>query len=324
MRVTNKMLSHNFLRDMGTNLSNMKTLQGQLTSGKQIRRPSDDPFRVSRAMQLHTDIASNKQYNNNIKDTINYLDATDTALGQGGQVLHRIRELLISAGDAGYGSSERKAIKDEINEKIGEFSQILNTNFDGKYIFGGTRGTSKPTDVAVDGENNKLTYRDRDGNELTDKTSDEYKMIESKIEVEVSQGVYMEYNVTASEIIEFKSSKGDAVDIRELFKNITDHLDGNTEADRNALTEGDLKGISDAMDNLLKLRSQVGAKQNRMDSAKDRNIEENFNMTEILSETEDIDFTEKMMEAATMQTVYMASLQVSARVIQPTLMDYIR
>ena len=61
-----------------------------------------------------------------------------------------------------------------------------------------------------------------------------------------------------------------------------------------------------------------------MESAKERNIEENFNMTEILSEVEDIDFTENSMESYVMQTVYMASLQASARIIQPTLMDYIR
>ena len=46
MRVTNKMLSNNFLRDMRTNLNNMNTLQGQMTSGKQIRKPSDDPFKA--------------------------------------------------------------------------------------------------------------------------------------------------------------------------------------------------------------------------------------------------------------------------------------
>ena len=40
---------------------------------------------------------------------------------------------------------QRQAIKDEINQKVGELSQILNTSFDGKYIFGGTRGTTKPT-----------------------------------------------------------------------------------------------------------------------------------------------------------------------------------
>ena len=61
-----------------------------------------------------------------------------------------------------------------------------------------------------------------------------------------------------------------------------------------------------------------------MESAESRNVDANFNMTDILSKTEDIDITEKAMEYATMQTIYMASLQTSAKVIQPSLIDYLR
>lgn len=338
MRVTNKMLSTSFLRDMNNNLANLQELQQQMTSGKEIRRPSDNPFKVARAMQLHSNINANKQYNENISDTINWLDTTDTALGQAGNVLQRVRELLISAGNASYSENERRAIKDEINEKIGEIAQILNTNFDGKYIFGGTRGTTKPVDAAPDAttNNTKLFYNSRSGVELDLNSTDvnvqnELNMIRSKMSVEISQGVSMDYNVTAADIIEFTSEDGTVYNLMELLTNITNHLDGK-DNDGNLdeakalelLNKDDLKGITDTINNLLKIRSEVGAKQNRMDSAKLRNEEETFNMKEILSETEDIDITEKTMQYATMQMVYMASLQTSARVLQPTLMDYLR
>lgn len=338
MRVTNKMLSTSFLRDMNNNLANLQELQQQMTSGKEIRRPSDNPFKVARAMQLHSSINANKQYNENISDTINWLDTTDTALGQVGDVLQRIRELIVSAGNASYSENERRAIKDEINEKIGEIAQILNTNFDGKYIFGGTRGTTKPVDAAPDPSTNntKLFYNSRSGTELDPNSTDvdvqnELNMIKGKMSVEISQGVSMEYNVTATDIIEFTSEDGTKYNLMELLTNITNHLDGkdndgNPDTDKalELLNKSDLKGITDTINNLLKIRSEVGAKQNRMDSAKLRNEEETFNMTEILSQTEDIDITEKIMQYATMQVVYMASLQTSARVLQPTLMDYLR
>jgi len=338
LRVTNKMLSTSFLRDMNNNLANLQELQQQMTSGKEIRRPSDNPFKVARAMQLHSSINANKQYNENISDTINWLDTTDTALGQVGDVLQRIRELIVSAGNASYSENERRAIKDEINEKIGEIAQILNTNFDGKYIFGGTRGTTKPVDAAPDPSTNntKLFYNSRSGTELDPNSTDvdvqnELNMIKGKMSVEISQGVSMEYNVTAADIIEFTSEDGTKYNLMELLTNITNHLDGkdndgNPDTDKalELLNKSDLKGITDTINNLLKIRSEVGAKQNRMDSAKLRNEEETFNMTEILSQTEDIDITEKTMQYATMQVVYMASLQTSARVLQPTLMDYLR
>ncbi|WP_163193286.1 flagellar hook-associated protein FlgL [Clostridium thermarum] len=333
MRVTNKMLSTSFLNDMSNNLENLRTLQQQMTSGKEIRRPSDDPFKVARAMQLHSNINTNKQYNENINDTINWLDTTDTALGQAGNVLQRVRELLVSAGNAAYGSEERKAIKDEINEKIEELAQIMNTSFDGKYIFGGTRGTTKPmtTTKTGDTDNTKLDFNLLDNG--IDKENQK-NMIAAKLSVEVSQGVSIEYNVTAAEIMSFKSEDGTDYNLTEILMNIVNHLDGklndqgeasesDKEAAAEAITGSDLKAITDAVNNLLKIRSTVGAKQNRMESAKERNEEENFNLTEILSNTEDIDITEKTMEYATMQTVYIASLQTSAKVLQPTLMDYI-
>lgn len=450
MRITNKMLATSFMTDMNRNLNNLKTLQQQMTSGKEVRLPSDDPFKVARAMQLHTDIASNKQYNKNIEDTINFLDVTDTALNQTTNVLQRVNELLVSAGNAAYGSSERQAIKDEINQKVSELGQILNSSFDGKYVFGGTRGTTKPIkvtggitysnslsvkpntsedelkkwqntkltigdDIVIDlkdldknpsldkiaseinlqiknskssdadkikvvtnnktgeitfinetgkdldlkvekrndkvgevpGEllgiagtgkitqtvkkdngNTKLEYNSRDGGEITEA---EKIIMGEKLTTEVSQGVIIEYNVTATEVLQYTDKDGNKKDLMELLTRITNHLDGKdaegVAGDPDAmdkLLQEDLTDLKGAIQNMLTIRSEVGAKQNRMDSAKDKNIEQNFNLTEILSSTEDIDITEKTMEYAVLQSVYLASLQTSAKILQPTLMDYLR
>ena len=115
MRVTNRMLANNYLRNMNKNLTNMQALNRQLSTGKEISRPSDNPYKTARSMQLNTDISTNKQYNENIKDTINWLDSTDQALYQATNTMQRIRELLVSSGNAAYGSDERNAIADEMN-----------------------------------------------------------------------------------------------------------------------------------------------------------------------------------------------------------------
>ncbi|MCB2340743.1 flagellar hook-associated protein FlgL [Clostridium estertheticum] len=338
MRVTNKMLSNNFLRDMRTNLTNLSKIQSQMDTGKEITKASDDPLKTSRIMQMYSEIDANKQYNSNIKNTTNWLDTTDAALSQVGNVCGRIEELLGKAGDAGYGIDQKQAIKDEINQKIQEVSQILNTSFDGKYIFGGTRGTTKPTETksidGVNGSNSQLVYSEIGGGELvlpnpldptaTDNSTVQYNQINSKLLVEVSQGVTMDYNITASQIINYGTGADAGKNLMGLLGDITKHLDSTDANDIKALNNADLDGIQKAMTNVLKLRSEVGAKQNRMESAQTRNEDQNFNMTEILSSTEDIDITEKTMEYATMQTVYMASLQTSAKVLQPSLLDYLR
>ncbi|WP_061994913.1 flagellar hook-associated protein FlgL [Clostridium sp. ATCC 25772] len=186
MRITNKMMSNSFLADMNVNLNHMKRKQEQLDTGKEFKRPSDSPFKAARSMQIYSEIYANEQYNTNINHTINWLDTTDSALDNLGKSLSRIRELMVSAGNGTYDKDELKAVKDEISEKVNEISQILNTSFDGKYIFGGTHGDKKPTTVDENGE-------------LIDGT------IGDNLKVEISSGVVIEYSVNANELLNFTS-----------------------------------------------------------------------------------------------------------------------
>ena len=131
MRVTNKMLSDTFLSDMRTNLENLQTLQQQMSSGQLVSKPSDDPFASARIMQLNSDIDANKQYNENISDASYWLQTTDTALNQAGNVLGRVKTLLTFIGNAGFSTQEMQAAKGEINVDIWTLSQILIINIEG-------------------------------------------------------------------------------------------------------------------------------------------------------------------------------------------------
>ncbi|APQ77352.1 flagellar hook-associated protein FlgL [Clostridium botulinum] len=385
MRITNNMMANSFMSDMNNNLENLNRINQQLTSGKNFSKPSHDPAGVIRSMQLYTAIDANKQYNKNISNVINWLDVTDTALDQVGKQLGKIRDKLEEAGNPGFGETERKALKDEVNGIIASMSQTLNTTFDGKYIFSGTRVTSKPTGIEKNGKNNELVYLKNDQsvlllddtlkaisaaeklsgksiNEIKDselldfkslvnkdpstltpeekikvdklsseeidalkKLSDEdlkhlgeYNQMNAKLKAEISEGVVMEYNVTATEVLQGGG------DLKQLLENIVKHLESDDPTEINKLYGEDLGNIDKVLDNVLRIRAEVGAKQNRMDAAKEMNKETNFNMTEILSNIEDVNLVEKNMEFAILQSVYISSLQTSAKVLQPTLMDYLR
>ncbi len=313
MRVTNRMLANNYLRNMNKNLTNMQTLNRQLSTGKEISRPSDNPYKTARSMQLNTDISTNKQYNENIKDTINWLDSTDQALYQATNTMQRIRELLVSSGNAAYGSDERNAIADEMNERVEELAQIMNlyqatntmqrirellvssgnaaygsdernaiademnerveelaqimnTNFDGKYIFGGTKASSKPVDIVTDAitGNKDIIFIDKEGNKVDLNSDDIYMknqldMLGSKLNVEVSQGVTIEYNVTAKELLSFNNEKGEEVNVLSLLGDIVGNLKSSDELDSNKLINENLSAIDDVITNLLKTRSEVGS-----------------------------------------------------------------
>ncbi|MBE6062466.1 MAG: flagellar hook-associated protein 3 [Clostridium butyricum] len=362
MRITNAMLVTNYMSNMQRNLSNMSTIQDQLSSSKNVSRASENPYVAVRTMQLNSEIRANAQYNTNIQDTTNWLNTTDTALGQANNILRRIKELTIKAGNGAYGMDEVGAIKDEIVEKFKEFGQVLNTTFDGNYIFGGTKSTTKP--VQVD-DNGNIAYSDKDGNTFTVDSSGAIKnyknrsgenitdtqlaktthdQIKASLKTEVSDGVTVDYNKTAVDILEFENKLGQPINVMDKFSDIIKCLsvasgeatanvtlsDGTTiakdkESDALSKINGTLMTSLDYISqNVSKIRSGVGAVQNRMESAKKTNEEQNYNMTSILSNTEDVDYTQKSMEYAVLQTVYTATLQTSSKVLMNTLLDYVR
>jgi len=321
MRITHGVMVKGFLGDMDTNLNGLNKIQKQLNTGKVFSKPSDDPFRVARSMQMYSEINANKQYNTNIKDTINWMDTTDTALSNGTKCLQRIRVLMVSAGDAAYGSSEFTAIKEEINERVAEFGQILNTSFDGKYIFGGKDGASKPVEVNLDGVT---------GENSISIAGDE-NIINKSLKVEISSGVTVDYNINAVEVLKFKDANGNVVDgagvptgemdVMKFFDDLLNNL-GDVNGKPKVIGEN-LDQIDKVIGNMLNISAKVGTIQNRMESAKDLNTAQNENLTEILSANEDIDFMEKSMEMAVAQTIYVASLQTSSKVLQPSILDFL-
>ena len=148
-------------------------------------------------------------------------------------------------------------------------------------------------------------------------------MINSKLTSEISQGVSIEYNINSMELLVFKDSDGNTQNTMNLLSDIITNLTSSDDTDAEKITGENLNDLDKVIQNVLKARAEVGAKQNRMESAEAKNEEANLNMTDILSKTEDIDFTEKMIQYSTAQTVYQAALQVSAKILPSTLLDYL-
>ncbi|WP_346891508.1 flagellar hook-associated protein FlgL [Clostridium sp. UBA3887] len=311
MRITHGVMVSGFLGDMNTNLNSLNKIQKQLNTGKVFSKPSDDPFKVARSMQMYSEINANKQYNTNIKDTINWMDTTDTALSNGTKCLQRIRELMVSSGNAAYGSSELTAIKEEINERVAEFGQILNTSFDGKYIFGGKDGALKPVEVNLDGVTGENSIS----------ISGDENIINKSLKVEISSGVKVDYNVNAVEVLKFKDKASNDIEVTQFFDDLLHNL---SDVNGKSKVVGEnLDQMDKVIENMISISAKVGTVQNRMESAKELNTAQNENLTEILSGNEDIDFMEKSMEMAVARTIYVASLQTSSKVLQPSILDFL-
>ena len=305
MRITNQSLTTNYLRNLNKNLEKMQTYQNQLSSGQEVSRPSDNPLLVSKIMSLENNIAQNVQYNKNIENTLSWVQTQDSALGDVTATLQRVRELVVYGANGSLAETDRLAIKDEVEMQIGQLADILNTNFDGRYIFAGQKTTEKPF-------NPNLIYNG-DGNNISR---------------EISKGVTIDLMTDGSKITTSDSATSENQRLNDLLKNIVsaletsdDAMGGKTVED---LSNGLLGDLDQHLDNVIRVRSSIGAVYNRLEAAKGRNESESLNLTSLLSQRQDIDVAEKYMEYSSMRAVYQASLSVGASILQPSLLDYLR
>lgn len=238
-------------------------------------------------MNYRTDLNRIKQYQRNIGEVKNWIDSTDDALDKAVLALQRIRELTVQASNGTLEEDQRKAIAEEVKQLKEHLRDIGDTQVGGKYIFNGTKTNERPS--------------------VTGYTT-------GTIELEVFSGIKIPVNIEGA----------------PLFKDMLDDNNGDIQGLINALENndpsiGDFLGKIDAnIDKFLAARAQVGAKQNRVELMEDRLSQQEVFSSRILSDNEDIDIEKAIMELTTQESVHRAALSVGSRIIQPTLVDFLR
>lgn len=332
MRVTNKMLVNNVLRNINNNLTRLQKLQQQQASGKVVSRPSDDPIRVTQALYMRSALSEQQQHIKNMKDAKSWLDASDTALANASEIIHRAQELAVYGANGVLPQEARNALADEIDELVDHLMQVANTNHAGRYIFAGT-ATTQPPFIYED-----VLVLDGNGDPVLDANNDpviETRVIytgnEKNLDWEVSPGVTMEINNPGEQVFggvedaKVQDEDGNLVDVQTVaLFNVLFDLSSN-------LRTSDIDGLNKRMgeldkqlDNNLSQRAIAGAKSRRMEMAISRAEESEVNTTEILSNLEDIDIAEVNMLLSMQSYVYQAALMTGAKVLQPSLIDFIR
>lgn len=298
MRVTNKMLSQTFLNNLTRNLNAMRKTQEQMSSFKKVSRPSDDPIAVTQILGMKTTLAEQAKHMQNMEDGIGWLEATDSALNNAGQVLKRAYELTVQAANGTNPEDSLQAIAKEIEQLSDELMQIANSSYAGRYIFGGTYTGKTPFELDVDGN---IIYK---GNDET-------------LDWEIGAGVTMSINLTGQDV--FEADEGTKQS--EIFTVLSDL--------KNALESGGnvdnlLENINEKLDHILEQRAVVGAKSRRMEMSLDRAEVVNLGLIELTSKLEDIDVAETSMYYAMQRATYEAALMTGAQILQPTLLNFLR
>lgn len=162
MRITNNMLVNDFMNNLSTSTNRLSKLQTQLSSGKKINAPSDDPSGTVKALRLHTDLAENAQYSTNVSEAMNFMNASDSSLGDINEVMQKIRELTVQAATGTNEPGSWSAISQQVNQLNEQLHLLANSQYGTKYIFSGTNVTEMPWD------SNSATWTGNDEDHLVE------------------------------------------------------------------------------------------------------------------------------------------------------------
>lgn len=295
-RVTQGMLNSQLLRNVSNNLRKMDNLQNQLSNGRRINKPSDDPVGISFSMRYRSELSANDQYQSNVDSAVSWLDYSDTVLDQAGSVLQRARELAVKGANGTNSQEAMNAMQIEMMELRSQLVNIGNSEFNGKHVFNGQLTDKRPY---------------MESNAANDATDD------GSIKFEIGVGVQLAVNVTGNRVFGLPSDNDNA------FK-VLDDLISN-------LGSGNYNGVSNTIGRLdsrlnsfLDIRSEIGAKTNRVELAESRLKDININLQTLQSKTEDADMALVITNMKTAENTYQASLATGARIIRASLIDFLR
>jgi flagellar hook-associated protein 3 FlgL len=303
-RVTTSMTQRNVLSDLNSISARLNKTESQAASGKQITRPSDDPYGTSRAMSLRTAMSANAQYQSNIDDATGWQNTTETALSSINEYYQRAHDLLVEGANDTEDSTARNAIASEIDQIIDGMKEAANATYAGSYVMSGTTTGSPPYTTGSDD-----TYHGDDAG--SDPT-------QPGVLREIGPGVTVSINTTARSVLGDGQASGDGK-MLDWLRTVSDHL----KADDGTALKADLGTADQNLDNLLAARARNGALTNRMDAASSRLDQIQQALTQQLSDTEDADYTKTMIDFNSQSTAYQAALRAGANIVQSSLMDFL-
>ena len=294
MRVTNKYLADSVTSNFYKNTEQLLKAQTLVSSGKKINKPSDDPIGIGKVLDYRKKISSIDQYARNINHGQAWLGITDSTLGDVDNLLIRAKEQAVYQASETANADTRAIAAEEIVNIYDQIIQLGNTKFGNSYIFSGHAITTSPFDRDDDFN---ATYHGNDGD----------------ISLIIGENVEININTIGDEAFTGQEN------IFDILRDLKDGL----EANDTSLISEQIERLDGALNQILEVRAEVGAKLNRLESTENYWINFKFSTEELLSDTEDADIAKAMTDLAVKEAAYQASLAASARIIQPSLIQFL-
>lgn len=324
MRITNNMLTQNLLSNLESSQNQMYDLQNQLSSGYKLTKPSDDPVGVGQAINYNSNIASVAQWQNNCTQALSFMKTTDGAVGNITSMVQQIRTLTVQAADDVNQGAPRTDIKAQVDQITQQLQTLANTQIGNKYIFGGTNTTTEP--LASLGS----TWAGND----------------DPLNISVGNGVTINTAVDGKKLFEDDVTNADGSSTEGLFKTLSDLSNALAGKDstgtaftddpttmsapltanqktQNAISSA-LGKLDTNLDNISALRSDLGARVNRVTAISSQLDTTSTNLQQSLSGVQNADMAKTIMEFQNQKNVFNAALATGSQIIQQSLVNFMK
>ena len=297
-RITTQMTASMTLNDLQQSLNRLDTTQQQLSSGKKLNQPSDDPYGTSQAMSLNGQLSSLNDYTNNITDGTAWTQQATTSLGDIDSMVQRVRELVVQASNGTYTQSDLNASASEVNQLIDAIKQEANASYNGQYIFSGTSTGTAPYQTG---------------------STDTYQGGTGSVDRLIGPNTTLSINTNISSLLGNGQASGDGGLLDTLRTIASDMQSGNT----GAIGGADLKNLDSNFGTLTQMEANVGAITNRLTLASTRIEQLQNSDTAALSNVQDADMATVAINFSTEQAAYSAALKAGANIVQSSLLDFL-
>ena len=292
-RVTQRMLAQNSLGSVQSGLGRLAKVQEQLTTGRVLNRPSDNPTGTTAAMRIRSERADQEQYGRNAQDGLGWLTEIDSTLGSVTDTVRRAREVGLQGNNTGsVGQVARDALATEVDGLRADLVAQANSTYLNRPVFGGITSGAKAYDDA--------------GN---------YVGVVGNVNRRVGDGVVVKVDVDGNTVF------GDGAS--SVFAEL-DGLSAALRAGDSVAIGASLDALAARLDTVTSARTAVGATQNRVERAAQSATDAKAALDGDLSNVENADLAATTVELQLAEVSYQASLAATSRVLQPSLVDFLR
>jgi flagellar hook-associated protein 3 FlgL len=302
MRVSGSMINNQIIANLNIDLARLQDLNAQVSTGKSINKPSDDPLGSQQMVNINESLAGITQYQRNNNYVSNWVSASETALNSASTSMLQANSLAIRAGnDTTLDAQDLSSMGDQVNSILEQMVTTGNTQSEGKYIYGGYQTQTPPFQVTrVAGQITAVNYAGDNGVE----------------QVEIDAGLTVNKNMPGNQIFQ----PGAGTDVYAALINLRDALNSGNAAQINAA----ITATDNAHTQITTEISQLGNKADTMQNTANNLTAKSTALTKLSSDLGDTDAAAAIVKLQTAQNVYQAAMSSSALLLnQQSLVDFL-